>query len=375
VVELPIQVRRVGAHLIDLPLVRPFTTAYGTITSRRSVIVRVEDEDGAVGWGEAPIPDRPSYSAETVESAWEVLTRWLLPPVVGARLSSPAEGLTRTDVLGNNFAKHALESALWTLASASSAIPMRELLGGVREAVPVGESFGIPEDRRVETLLEEIGQRLGEGFGRVKVKIEPGWDVETVRAVAVAFPDVPLTVDANCAYRAGEPGPWEQIDELSLAMIEQPFPADDILGLAWLQSRLRTPLCLDETATSPGATAAALELGAGRIVNVKPARLGGVTASIAVHDLCRDRGVPVWCGGLLETGIGRGVNLAIASLPNFTLHADMSPVRLFYAQDLVDPTYELQPDGTVPVPKDPGVGFPVAEDRIRACEIRTWTMP
>ena len=361
--------------MVELPLVRPFTTAYGTITSRRSVLVRVEGSDGAVGWGEAPIADRPSYSPETVGSVWEVLTRWLLPPVVGARLASPAEGPTLAGVLGNNFAKHALESALWTLASASSGTPLRDLLGGVRDAVPVGESFGIPEDRRVETLLEEVAQRLDEGFGRVKLKIEPGWDIETLRAVAAAFPDVPLTADANCAYRSGDPGPWAEIDELGLAMIEQPFPADDILGLAELQSRLRTPLCLDETATSPGATAAALELGAARIVNVKPARLGGVTASIAVHDLCQERGVPVWCGGLLESGIGRGVNLAIASLPNFTLHADMSPARLFYAEDLVDPTFEVQPDGTVPVPKDPGVGFPVGEDRIRACEIRAWTMP
>ena len=361
--------------MVDLPLVRPFTTAYGTITSRRSVLVRVEGTDGAVGWGEAPIPDRPSYSAETVESAWEVLTRWLLPSVVGARLTGPAEGLARARVEGNHFAKHAVESALWTMASASSGIPLSVLLGGVRDAVPVGESFGIPENRRVETLLEEIGQRLAEGFGRLKIKIEPGWDIEALQAVAAAFPDVPLTADANGAYGSDDLEPWARLDDLGLGMIEQPLPADDIVGLAALQSSLRTPVCLDETATSPGTTAAALELGAGRIVNLKPARLGGVTASVAVHDLCRDRGVPVWCGGLLETGVGRGVNLAIASLPNFTLHADMSPARLFYAEDLVDPTYDVRPDGTIPVPQVPGVGFPVAEDRIRTREIRTWTMP
>jgi O-succinylbenzoate synthase len=371
----PLLIERVGVHVVDLPLVRPFTTAYGTITSRRSLLVRVEDADGATGWGEAPIPDRPSYSAETVESAWEVLTRWLLPSVVSVRLSSPAEGLARTQMQGNNFAKHAFESALWTLASASSGIPLRELLGGVRDAVPVGESFGIPEDRQVETLLEEIGPRLSEGFGRMKIKIEPGWDAGVLRAVASAFPDVPLTADGNCAFDAGDPGPWEEIDELGLVMIEQPLPGDDVVGMAALQTRVRTPLCLDETATSPGITAAAIELGAGRIVNIKPARLGGIGASVAVHNLCRERGVPVWCGGLLETGIGRGVNLAIASLPNFTLHADMSPSRLFYAEDLVDPTFDVQPDGTVRVPTEPGVGFAVAEDRIAACETRRWVMP
>jgi O-succinylbenzoate synthase len=193
------------------------------------------------------------------------------------------------------------------------------------------------------------------------------------RQVCGAFPGVPVTVDGNCGYAALDEQPWRALDDLGLTMIEQPLAADALVPMAELQARLRTPLCLDEAATTPGITAAALQLGAGRIVNIKPARLGGLLPSIAVHDLCRQRGVPVWCGGMLETGIGRAFNLALASLPGFTLPADMSPVRLFYAEDLVEPTFDVRGDGTIEVPRLPGVGFPVREDRIARYTTATWS--
>ena len=277
--------------------------------------------------------------------------------MVGHRFEGPAElAAAWSSYQGYNFAKHALECAAWTIASEKLRTPLSALLGGRFGSVPVGESFGIEET--VDDLLREIEGRMREGFCRIKVKIEPGWDLDVLRAVVSAFPEVPVTADGNCGYDPGLPGPWAEIDELRLAMLEQPFPGYALVELADLQSRLETPICLDESAMTPGLTAAALRLGA------KPPRLGGIAASVAVHDHCRALGVPVWCGGLLESGIGRGVNLAVASLPGFTLPADMSPARLFYAEDLVEPTFDIREDGTVEVPGLPGVGFPVVEERV-----------
>ena len=367
-----LKVRSVALHLVDLPLINRFRTAYGTTTTKRTVLVRLEDADGVVGWGEAPGSEQPLYAPDTTESTWYALTKLLAPRVTGREFAGPAEvAATWSALQGYRYATHALECAAWAVASQKAGRPVADLLGGVRDAVPAGESFGIHET--VAGLLAEIEARLAEGFTRIKIKIEPGWDVDVAREVRRAFPDHQVTVDGNCGYPTLERQPWEALDELGLLMIEQPLPADALVPMAELQERLHTPLCLDEAATTPNLTAAALRLGAGRIVNIKPARLGGLLPSVAVHDLCRDRGVPVWCGGMLETGIGRAFNLALASLPNFTLPADMSPARLFYAEDLVEPTFDVRADGTIEVPRLPGVGFPVREDRIARYTTETWS--
>jgi O-succinylbenzoate synthase len=361
--EGAIRVRRVTLHLVDLPLVNRFRTAYGTTTTKRTVLVRLEDADGVVGWGEAPGSEQPLYAPDTTESTWYALTKLLAPRVTGGEFAGPADMAARWSALqGYRYATHALECAAWAVTSQKLGRPVADLLGGVRDVVPVGESFGIRDT--IPDLLAEIEERLAEGYVRIKVKIEPGWDVDVAREVCRAFPRVPVTVDGNCGYATLEREPWDALDELGLLMIEQPLPADALVPMADLQGRLRTALCLDEAATTPGITAAALRLGAGRIVNIKPARVGGLLPSVAVHDLCREREVPVWCGGMLETGIGRAFNLALASLPNFSLPADMSPARLFYAEDLVEPTFDVRADGTIEVPRLPGVGFPVREDRI-----------
>jgi O-succinylbenzoate synthase len=358
-----IQLREVAVQMVDMPLIRSFRTAHGTTTSKRTLIVRAQDSEGVVGWGEAPGWEVPLYSPDTLDASWYALTKLLAPLVVGRRFEGPAElAATWSGYQGYNFAKHALECAAWTIASTKLGRPLSALLGGERTAVPVGESFGIEET--VDELLGEIENRLRQGFCRVKVKIEPGWDLEVLRAVVRAFPEVPVMADGNCGYDPRQPGPWDELDELRLLMLEQPFPGEHLVELAELQSRLQTPICLDESAVTPGLTAAALRLGAGRIVNVKPPRLGGLGASLAVHESCQALSVPLWCGGLLESGIGRGANLAVASLPGFTLPADMSPARLFYAEDLVEPTFEVSSDGTVAVPDEPGVGFPVVEERV-----------
>jgi O-succinylbenzoate synthase len=370
-VAAPVRLARADVFMLSLPMVRTFRSAYGRSAGRkRLIVVRLEDHDGTTGWGEAPIAERPLYGPDTAESTWSALTDLLLPPVIGPEFSGPAElAGSWAQIIGQHYAKNAIESAAWAIASARLGVPLSRLWGGVRDAVPVGESFPICDSH--EALLGEVRARLAEGFGRIKLKIAPGWDVGPVRAVRAAFPGVPLSVDANCGYAPGS-GPWAELDSLGLVMIEQPLAGDALIEMADLQRDLHTPLCLDESAASYNLTRTALHVGAGRIVNIKPPRLGGLLTSIAVHDLCATSGVPAWCGGMLETGIGRGFNLALASLPGFTLHSDMSPARMFYENDLVEPTFDVTPDGCIAVPDRPGNGFPVAPDRVRSCAIRSW---
>jgi len=371
-VKVPIRVRRIVLHSVELPLVSSFRTAYGTTTGKRSILVRLEDAEGVVGWGEASGAEVPTYAPDTHDSTWYALTKLLAPRVVGRDFDGPAALVESWAALqGYHWPMHALECAAWAVASQKLGRPLSRLWGGVREAVPVGESFGIKD--RLAELLGEIERRVSEGYCRIKVKIEPGWDVDVMRAVAARFPGVPLSADGNCGYTGVEGGPWPELDALGLLMIEQPLAGDALCDLADLQASLRTPICLDESSSSPEITRAALRLGSGRIVNIKPARIGGIVASMDVHDLCQSLSVPVWCGGMLETGIGRGFNLALASLPNFTLPADMSPAKIFYAEDLVDPTFDIQRDGTIPVPDDLGCGFCVQEDRIERYTVATWS--
>lgn len=368
----PIAVDSVAVLSVEVPLVHRLRTAYGTATRRRNLLVRVQDNEGVVGWGEAPGAELPTYSPDTHDSTWYALTSILGPRVAGGRFEGPGHLIDAwRDITGYHGAKHALECAAWSIASQKLGLPLSVMWGGTRDAVPVGESFGIKDS--ISELHEDIEQRLSEGYCRIKLKIAPGWDVDVVNSVAERFPMVPLSVDANCGYQPADPGPWRELDKLCLLMIEQPFAGDALGELADLQRTLNTPVCLDESATSPGITRAALSLGSGRIVNIKPPRVGGILASMAIHDLCAAQSVPIWCGGMLETGIGRGFNLAVASMPHFSLPADMSPAKLFYAEDLVDPTFDIRPDGTIAVPDGLGCGFNVAEERIARYTIATWT--
>ena len=371
-VRVPIRIRRVTLHSVELPLISKFRTAYGAMLRHRALLLRAEDWDGVVGWGETSAPDLPTFAPDTHESSWYALTKLLAPRVVGKEFDGAASlASSWAELRGYNFAKHAMECAAWSIASQKSGRTLSQLWGGVRDSVQVGESFGIKDT--VDELLEEIRQRLDEGYCRVKVKIAPGWDVEVMRAVADAFSDVPVSADGNCGYPSAAAGPWQELDKLGLLMIEQPLPGEALTEMADLQSSLRTALCLDEGASSPGITRAALRLGAARIVNIKPARIGGPLASMEAHDFCQSQSVPVWCGGMLETGIGRGFNLALCSLPNFTLPADMSPAKIFYPEDLVEPTFDIRRDGTMAVPTGLGGGFPVMEDRIDRYTDATWT--
>jgi O-succinylbenzoate synthase len=349
---------------VALPLLKPFVTGFGVTDTRQTVLVHLRDADGNEGWGEGPALDHPYYLPDTTGSTYRTAVDFALPLALRAPGLDPADVATAMSVIrGNTFARAGVEEAFWSLRAAAEGTTIRALLGGERDAVPVGESLSIAET--IDETLAEVELRLSEGYQRIKLKIRPGWDVEPVRAVREAFgPDVLLQVDANAAYTLDHLDDLRRLDEYGLACIEQPLAWDALLEHAELQRAIATPVCLDETLRSVDDVRRALDIDACRNVNLKPGRVGGLTASLAIAELCRSRGIALWCGGMLESGIGRAGNLALCSVAGFTDPADMSPSSVLFAWDLVDPTFEVQPDGTVRVPDAVGLGFPVRLDRV-----------
>ncbi|HYL04569.1 MAG TPA: o-succinylbenzoate synthase [Thermoanaerobaculia bacterium] len=365
------RVESITLREIRLALKEPFRISSGVQSHRRILLVRLAGE-GIEGWGECVAGEHPNYSPENADTAWLAIREWLAPRLLGQRFAGPGEVWPVLDrnVRGHNMAKAALEMAAWDLAARAAETSLAELLGGVSRRIPVGVSLGIQESPA--ELAARAGAALDRGYRKIKLKIEPGSDVEFVRAVRRALgPDAPLMADANNAYRLEDAAHLAALDELDLLMIEQPLAWDDLLRHAELQRRLRTPICLDESISSPERAADMIELGAGRIVNIKPGRVGGFRQSLAIHDLCADHGVPVWCGGMLESGIGRGHNVALASLPNFTLPGDLSPSERYWERDVVEPEWTMDREGWVQVPRDrPGIGVTVDLARIEALTVR-----
>lgn len=362
------RIERVEIYHLALPLIHPFETSFGREEVRQTILVAVE-AGGLTGWGEAATSAGPWYEYETVETCWHILSEFLGPQVVGQKVAA-AEDAVRlmAPVRGHNIAKMGLEAAVWDLVARKHGRSVSQMLGGVRKQVPVGVSIGVQES--VAALLDRIGEFWGQGYGRVKIKIKPGWDVDLLRQVRQHFPSLPLMVDANSAYSLADADTLVALDQFDLTMIEQPLAHDDLVDHAELQQRLRTPICLDESVPSLAAARAALALGSGRIINIKPARVGGLTVARAVHDLCQRYDVPVWCGGMLETGIGRAHNVALASLPGFVLPGDISASARYFHQDLVEPPFEINPDGTMTVPTGLGIGVDVVRDRVEAATQR-----
>lgn len=362
------RVEAVELREVRLPLRFPFETSFGRSETKVCVLVRVW-ADGAEGWGEAPVDAAPLYNEETVATAWHVLEAFIIPEVLGRPLEHPRDFPPRVARLRrHHMAKAGLEAALWDAYGRLGGRSLRALLGGVRRQVDVGVSLGIEPD--VEVLLDRIGHFLDQGYQRIKVKIKPGWDVAVVQRIREVYGDVTLQVDANAAYTLDDAAVFRTLDRFNLLLIEQPLEEDDLVDHAALQREVRTPICLDESITSPSVARKALQIGACRIVNIKPARVGGLGAATAIHDLCRAQGVPVWCGGLLETGVGRAANLALASLPGFTLPADLSASDRYFDEDIIDPPVRLGPGGTIAVPDGPGLGVTVRMDRLEAVTTR-----
>jgi o-succinylbenzoate synthase len=367
-----VRIESVDLRLLRLPLARFFETSFGRSYDRTFVLVTVHDA-GEVGWGECVAEAHPYYSAESTETAWHVLERYLVPRLLGRTLAHPREvwPLLR-QVRGHRMAKAALEMAVWDLHARQRGEPLARALGGRRTAIASGVSIGIQDS--VDELLERIVIERAAGYQRIKIKIKPGWDVAVVARIRETLGDVPLMVDANAAYTLADADHLSALDAFALMMIEQPLDEEDVHDHARLQARLRTPICLDESIVTPGVAQAALEWGACRIVNIKPGRLGGFSESIATHDACAAAGAPVWHGGMLESGVGRAHNLHLASLPNFSLPGDIAASRRYYQPDLIEPPIEVRPDGTIPVPDGPGIGVTIVADRVARATERALTL-
>ncbi|MGC8639878.1 MAG: o-succinylbenzoate synthase [Isosphaeraceae bacterium] len=363
---------RIDLTLVRLPLLRPFQTSSSRKEHLDHILVRVWSEGGATGWGECASPSDPFYCPETVESCWHILRDFLAPMVLGKSWTT-IEELRRfhAAVKGNAFARAGLEMACWDLLARGQGRPLAALLGGTRTEILSGVSLGI--EREVEILLDRIAQFVDEGYRRIKLKIGPGWDVEVVRRVRDRYPDLPLQVDANSAYTLADTDRLRQLDAFNLLLIEQPLAHDDIIDHARLQAQLATPICLDESIHSADDARKALDLEACRIINIKVSRLGGLLEARRVHDHCLARGVPVWCGGMHEFGIGRAANVAIASLPGFTLPGDVSGSDKYYRQDIVDPPI-LATNGAIALFDGPGLGVEPVEEIIARHALRTTTI-
>jgi O-succinylbenzoate synthase len=363
-------VKLTGVELrrIEMPLVAPFRTSFGTQTSRDILLLRAVT-DRAEGWSECVALSSPVYSAEYIDGAADVLRRFLIPALAGVEMSGAHEIAGRlSGFLGHRMALAALETAVLDAELRSEERSFARELGAVHDRVPCGVSVGIMSG--VPQLLEAVEGYLAEGYLRIKLKIEPGWDIEPVRAVRERFGDeVLLQVDANTAYRPADARHLAQLDAFGLLLIEQPLPEEDILGHADLQQRISTPICLDESITSAQSAAAAIRLGACQIVNIKPGRVGGYLEARRIHDVCVAQGVPVWCGGMLETGIGRAANLALAALPGFTLPGDTSSSSRYYEADITEPF--VLDNGHLAVPRGPGLGVLPRPDRL--AEVTTST--
>ena len=370
------RVERMVLREIRLPLKEPFRISSGLTTERRICLLELTDASGATAWSECVAGELPNYSAETIDTAWLAIREWVAPRVLGRRFDGPeaVAPVLAEDFRGHLMAKAAVEMGCWDLAARLAGLPLARLLGGTREKIPAGISIGIQADPAA--LVRRARAALAEGYRKIKMKIRPGADVAYLRAVREALgPAAPLMADANSAYTLADAARLVELDAFGLVMLEQPLGQDDLVQHAELQRRLTTPICLDECITTADRATDMIALGSGRIVNIKPGRVGGFAASKAIHDLCRAHGIPVWCGGMLESGVGRAHNVALASLAGFTLPGDLSPSARYWERDIVAPEWTMDADGMVRVPLDaPGIGVAVDAERIAGSAVRTETL-
>src|ERR1022692_4515493 len=357
---------------IHMPLVHFFETSFGRTYSRRILLVTVHSE-GVDGWGECVAGEDPFYSSEWIESAWPTLKQYLIPALLGQRIESARDcPALFAKVRAHRMAKAALENALWDAEATQKQQPLWKLLGGSRREIPCGVSIGIQDS--VEQLLEKIQIELAAGYRRIKVKVKPGWDVDVLERIRACWPDITLSCDANSAYSLDEVEHLRKFEQFNLLMIEQPLWDDDIYYHARLQLELRTSICLDESIRHVRDAAFAVDVGACRIINIKVGRVGGFTEAKKVHDVCQAGGVPVWCGGMLETGIGRAHNIALSTLENFRLPGDVSASKRYWKEDIIEPAVEVTPQGMIIIRDEPGTGYRVREDLIEKLTARKETI-
>ena len=335
-------------------------------------MVEVEDVDGVIGWGECVASARPNYNAENVDTAWLALTEWILPQVIGPTFPDPGYiySTLAKRIRGHEMARACVEMAVWDVWARRQEMSLSALLGGVRDHVITGISIGIQQSPT--HLVEKVRCYLKEGYQKIKVKVKPGYDLPFVKAIREAFgDDVPVMIDANNAYTLEDIPLFQEMDRFGLMMIEQPLAWDDIIRHATLQRKLKTPICLDESITRVEQAEDMVAMGSGKIINIKPGRVGGLSSAKAIHDFAMEKKIPVWCGGMLETGIGRAHNVALASLENFTMPGDLSPSKRYWEQDIVTPEWTMDEEGKIEVPRDrPGIGVDIDMDRIENLTVR-----
>jgi len=357
---------------VHMPLVRPFETSFGITRNRRILLVEIHSE-GLIGWGECTAGERPFFSAESTDTAWAVITQELGPML---NTEHPEHGgqcpRIFYQVRGNPMARAALENAIWDLEAQREGISLAKLIGGVQESIPCGVSLGIQPS--IADLMSNIERELTAGYQRIKLKVKPGWDIEVLERVRHRWPEISLSVDANSAYRLRDADHLTQFDRFDLLMIEQPLWHDDFYYHSMLQKRLETPICLDESIRNRRDALAAIEMESCRIINIKLGRVGGFSEAIAVHNAAQERGVPVWCGGMLESGIGRSHNIALSTLENFTLPGDVSASARYWAEDIVDPAVTVSSQGEIAVPDTPGRGYEVRTDLVEKLTVRKETI-
>jgi O-succinylbenzoate synthase len=358
------RIERVTLRHIRMDLRHPFRTSFGQEHTKQAIIVAVHG-DGLTGYGETPVGSSPLYSYETIQTAWHIQREFLIPRLLAQDITRPEEvEKLLAPVRGHPMAKMGLEAAVWDLLSRSQGCSLSQMLGGTSSRIPCGVSIGIQPS--LPALLERIAAFLSQGYRRIKLKIEPGWELAMVQAVRTEFGALPLMLDANAAFTLDHVPLFQDLDGCDLMMVEQPLGHDDLYEHSILQAQIETPICLDESIRNAVDARAAIEWGSCRVINIKPARVGGLVEARRIHDLCQARDIAVWCGGMLETGIGRAHNVALASLPNFRLPGDISASDRYFHEDIVDPVFTLNPDGTMDVPVGQGIGVQIKEDLIQA---------
>jgi O-succinylbenzoate synthase len=366
------QIESITLQEIRMPLVHFFETSFGRTTERRILLVKLECE-GITAWGECVAGEGPFYSEESIETAWYALHEYLAPAVLGRKLGRATDCVPLfAAVRGHRMAKAAIENALWETEAQAKGLPLWKLLGGTQQKIACGVSIGIQES--IEQLLDKIAVELGAGYRRIKVKCKPGWDLKVLERIRQRWPDIVLSCDANSAYTINDTEHLRSFDQFRLLMIEQPLWNDDIYYHAQLQKQLKTAICLDESIRSERDARAALALGACRIVNIKVGRVGGFSEALAVHDACKAAHVPVWCGGMLETGIGRSHNIALSTKENFRLPGDVSASKRYWKEDIIEPEVEVSGQGFIEVPDSAGRGYQVKEDLIERLTARKETI-
>ena len=365
-------IEKIELFLCRLPLVHFFETSFGRTYDRTFVLVRVEGDVGGArheGWGESVAEANPYYSSETTETVWHIIAGFIAPLVIGRRFEHPREVFPALHrIRGHNMAKAGVEMAIWDLFARAAGQPLSKLLGGTRDRIASGVSIGIQDS--LDQLIEKVDRELSAGYQRIKIKIKPGWDIAAVERVRARFGAIGLQVDANAAYTLDDADLLARLDPYDLLLIEQPLDYDDVMDHAELQTRIKTPICLDESIHTVRIARDAIDAKACRIINIKPGRVGGHQASIELHDLCARHGIPVWHGGMLESGIGRAHNIHLASLPNFSLPGDIAASKRYYQPDLIDPPIDIATDGTIEVPTGPGIGVNIVRERIDSATLR-----